>query len=155
MKILERSNSTRILEGSPAARKEYRGPGRPMPPHERRALLRVEFEESDWTALEEIFGDKDTAFAAAEIVQEAPPEIQVLAIQLMDMKLKSSLEAGSMVTSKTRWTSPVLGQEAEELYGKLYGESGGQFLRVLETSPYEMAVISRMIAHLKGKKEVS
>ncbi len=64
---------------------EHRGPERHMPPHERKALMHVELDEGDWTLLKEVFGDEDTAAAAAEIIREAPPEIQILAIQLMNI----------------------------------------------------------------------
>ena len=64
---------------------EHRGSGRHIAPHERKALMRVEFDESDRVLLKEVFGDEDTAMAAAEIISEAPPEIQILAIQLMNI----------------------------------------------------------------------
>lgn len=65
--------------------REHRGPGGPVPPHERKALIRLEFDEADWALLKEVFGEEDTALAAAEIIRDAPPEIQVLAIQLMNI----------------------------------------------------------------------
>ncbi len=52
----------------------------------------------------------------------------------------------------TRWTSPILGQEAEAVYTGIYGNEGADFLRVLETSPYEIAVVSRLIAYLQKVK---
>jgi len=52
----------------------------------------------------------------------------------------------------TRWTSPILGQEAEAVYTGIYGNEGEDFLRVLETSPYEIAVVSRLIAYLQKVK---
>lgn len=52
----------------------------------------------------------------------------------------------------TRWTSPILGQEAEVVYADIYGNEGADFLRVLETSPYEIAVVSRLIAYLQKVK---
>lgn len=52
----------------------------------------------------------------------------------------------------TRWTSPILGQEAETVYTDIYGNEGADFLRVLETSPYEIAVVSRLIAYLQKVK---
>ena len=61
------------------------GPGRHVPPHERRAMMHIEFDEGDWGLLQEIFGDEDTAAAAAEIIQDAPPEIKVLAVQLINL----------------------------------------------------------------------
>lgn len=57
----------------------------------------------------------------------------------------------AVFTNRTRWTSPILGEGAEALYERAYGESGQTFLKVLEASPYEIAVISRMIAYLKQK----
>ena len=57
----------------------------PLPPHRRRTDLQVRFEDGDWNLLKEVFGDEDTAFAAAEIIRNAPPEIQVIALQLMNI----------------------------------------------------------------------
>ena len=65
--------------------REHRDQQRPMPPHERKALLRIEFDEGDLKLLQEVFGDEDTAGAAMEIIKEAPPEIQILAVQLMNL----------------------------------------------------------------------
>ena len=59
----------------PMGQKTFRGPGRPMPPHERRALISIDFDDEDWVLLKDAFGDEDTAAAAAEIIREAPPEI--------------------------------------------------------------------------------
>ena len=64
---------------------EYRDPGRHIPPHERKALINIIFDEADWTLLKDIFGDEDTALAASEIIREAPPEIQILVVQLMNI----------------------------------------------------------------------
>lgn len=64
---------------------EHRKPTRHIPPHERKAMLNLEFDEQDWILLEKVFGDEDTASAAAQIIHNAPPEIQILAVQLIDM----------------------------------------------------------------------
>ena len=64
---------------------EHKGPGRPLPPHVRKELMHIEYEEDDWKALKTVFGDEDTAYAAAEIIREAPPEIQILAMQLINI----------------------------------------------------------------------
>ena len=56
-----------------------------IPPHERKKLMHVEFDESDWKIMETVFGDEDTAMAAAKIIFDAPPEIQILAVQLITM----------------------------------------------------------------------
>lgn len=48
-----------------------------------------------------------------------------------------------------RYDSPALGDNAKELYSEIYGpDVGERFVKVLETAPYEIAVISRMIATL-------
>ena len=73
------------LEGGIHMMHEHRSPGGHIPPHERRALIHIEFDEADWTLLKEVFGDEDTALAALEIIKEAPPEIQILAVQLMNI----------------------------------------------------------------------
>lgn len=53
-----------------------------------------------------------------------------------------------MNTKFNRWTSPVLSEEADSLYIDIYGDEGKDFIRILENSPYEIAVISRLIAYL-------
>ncbi len=51
-----------------------------------------------------------------------------------------------------KFSAPVLGDETQELYTKLYGNDGERFIDILNTSPNEIAVISRLIAYLKEKK---
>lgn len=63
---------------------------RPIPPHERKALMRVEFDDNDWTTLQEVFGDSDSAAAAASIILDSPPEIQILAAQIINMIQKEA-----------------------------------------------------------------
>lgn len=60
-------------------------PGRHMLPHERRAMLHIELDDSDWDLMRQMFGDEDTAEAAMEIICGAPPEIQIIAVQLIDL----------------------------------------------------------------------
>lgn len=57
-----------------------------------------------------------------------------------------------MNTNFTRWTCPILGEDAKSVYSGSYGENGNSFVDILETSPYEIAVISRMIAYLQNRK---
>jgi hypothetical protein len=57
----------------------------PVPPHERKGMIVLQFEEGDWKVFKEAFGDEDTAAAAVEIVHSAPPEIQILVAQVLDM----------------------------------------------------------------------
>lgn len=49
---------------------------------------------------------------------------------------------------------PVLGEDAHMLYSKLYGAAGEKLLDVLDMSPNEIAVISRLIAYLKDRREI-
>lgn len=56
----------------------------------------------------------------------------------------------------TRWTNPILSEGAEAVYTEMYGDEGKDFIHVLESSPYEIAVVSRLIAYLekvRGGKE--
>ncbi len=85
MKVFTDKKNERTLEGGIHMMHEHRGPGRHIPPHGRKALINIEFDEADWTLLKEVFGDEDTALAASEIIREAPPEIQILAVQLMNI----------------------------------------------------------------------
>lgn len=130
---------------------------RPIPPHERRAMMHVEFGEDDLTLLDTIFGDPDTAQAAAYIIKDAPPEVQILAVQLMKMNGSSTfLTANSGVDSQVRFPSPTMDETAYNLYAELYGDAGTRFIGILNSSPNEIAVISRLIAYLDDKtKEVS
>ena len=52
-----------------------------------------------------------------------------------------------------RFPSPGLGADTQDLYTRLYGEVGEKFVDILNTSPNEIAVISRLIAYLKERKE--
>lgn len=57
-----------------------------------------------------------------------------------------------MNTNFTRWTNPILGQEVQKEYSDVYGQDGVEFLHILESSPYEIAVVSRLLAHLQKVK---
>ena len=85
MKVFADKGNERTMEGGIHMIHEHRDPGRHIPPHERKALMHIEFDEADWALLKEVFGDEDTALAAVEIIKGAPPEIQILAIQLMNI----------------------------------------------------------------------
>ena len=52
-----------------------------------------------------------------------------------------------------KFPAPVLGYDAQRLYFKLYGEAGERFVDILNTSPDEIGVISRLIAYLTERKE--
>lgn len=85
MKVFADKRNERTMEGGIHMIHEHRDPGRHIPPHERNAFMHIEFDETDWALLKEVFGDEDTALAAVEIIRESPPEIQILAIQLMNI----------------------------------------------------------------------
>lgn len=85
MRILV-NETTKIEKGGEInMMQENKGFARHIPPHERKAMVSIEFDEQDWSLLSNIFGDEDTASAAAAIICEAPPEIQILAIQLINI----------------------------------------------------------------------
>lgn len=56
-----------------------------IPPHMRKAFIRVEFSEADWELFQRIYGDTDEAAAAIQVLLDAPPEIQILAAQLIGL----------------------------------------------------------------------
>lgn len=85
MKFFAEKRNKRTFEGGNYMLYEHRGLERHVPPHERRALMHIEFDEDDWKLMKKVFGDEDTAAAASEIITEAPPEIQILAVQLMNI----------------------------------------------------------------------
>lgn len=57
----------------------------PVPPHERKGMISLQFDENDWKIFKAAFGDEDTAAAAVQIVHSAPPEIQILVAQVLVM----------------------------------------------------------------------
>ena len=73
------------MEGRPRPVRWHRGPAGPVPPHERKEMFRIEYDGEDLALLTDVFGDEDTAAAAMEVIMEAPPEIQVLAVQLISI----------------------------------------------------------------------
>lgn len=52
-----------------------------------------------------------------------------------------------------KFPAPVLDGDTQVLYAKLYGDAGERFVDILNTSPDEIAVISRLIAYLNEKRE--
>ena len=51
-----------------------------------------------------------------------------------------------------KFSAPVLGDDTQELYTKLYGDAGEKFIDILNTSPDEIAVISKLIAYLTERR---
>lgn len=85
MNVFTNPRNEKVMEGAHPMLHGHRGPGRPIPPHERHALMRIEFDEADLELLNKVFGDEDTAQAAMQIIMDAPPEIQILGVQLMNI----------------------------------------------------------------------
>lgn len=85
MKVFGENTEARRREGRERHMLREHGPGHHIPPHERNAMMHIGFTEQDWGLLKDVFGDEDTAMAAAAIIQDAPPEIQILAVQVMNM----------------------------------------------------------------------
>ena len=70
-----------------------KGPAGPVghnPPHERKAMIQIEYDAEDIKILADVFGDEDTAAAAAEVILGAPPEIQIIAIQIISIIKKEA-----------------------------------------------------------------
>lgn len=53
----------------------------------------------------------------------------------------------------TRFGTPGMGQGMETVYSNIYGDNGADFVRVLQDSPYEIAVISLLLTHLEQKRK--
>lgn len=58
-----------------------------------------------------------------------------------------------MNMNPTRFGTPGMGQETETVYSDVYGTNGANFMRVLRESPYEIAVLSRLITYLEQKQK--
>lgn len=89
------------IEKEDLFRTEYFNPPVPHPVHEigtrlpkhkhehqhpelrEKRRFEIEFDECDEETFIMIFGDDDTAYAAMKIIQHAPPEIQIIAVQIL------------------------------------------------------------------------
>lgn len=58
-----------------------------------------------------------------------------------------------MIMNFAKFSAPVMDDNTQALYSKLYGDAGERFVDILNTSPDEIAVISKMIAYLTERKE--
>ena len=127
----------------------------PIPPHERRDMIYVEFDQQGEEVLGEMFGSEEEADIAINILHCAPPETQLLVLQLLKVNgvnLKARFPKAHMQSINARWGAPILGEEVYEKYINAYGEDGECYVEVLESSPYEIAVISRIIAYMQDKR---
>ncbi len=141
-----------------------------LPPHLR---MRLEFEEDAWNRILAPWADEDAKNAVFSLVQAvAPPEVQILADQCQHMMahLKSAELTLSPKTQEVSdsipdrsdnwqvnpygWSNPVLTSEICGMYETLYGEKGKEYLKRLETSPYEVAAISVLLAYIMACLEV-
>lgn len=64
--------------------KEHRGPEH-IPHHARKTLIHIDFGEDDMNLFKRIYEDEDEATAAIHVLMDAPPEIQILAAQLLSL----------------------------------------------------------------------
>lgn len=130
------------------------GFGRHMPPHMRNRMIYLNFDDAASDVLKAAIGDEDTAQAAAWIIQNAPPEIQVCAAQLLMLCGAATIVTTCVGTDcNVKFPSPAMNEEAKELYNSLYGDAGTSFVDILNTSPDEIAVLSRLIAYLGSEKK--
>lgn len=65
--------------------KAHKPLGKHIPPHERKALIHIDFSDDDMTLFKHIYGDEDEAAAAVQVLMDAPSEIQILAAQLISL----------------------------------------------------------------------
>lgn len=65
--------------------KAHKPLGKHIPPHERKSLIHIDFSDDDMTLFKHIYGDEDEAAAAVQVLMDAPPEIQILAAQLISL----------------------------------------------------------------------
>lgn len=92
MRLFAADKRDTMMEGGCHVMHEHRAPGRHLLPHEKKALMHIDFNDEDMNLLCEIYGNEDEAYAAAEVIKQAPPEIQILAIQIMDFLLDDHKE---------------------------------------------------------------
>lgn len=154
----DREERLRMMrENIAECRPEPHSPGprhpHPIPPHERKDMVFVEFDEDCENLFKDITGSEEEAEVAMEILHCAPPELQVIAVQLLKMNgVNAKARFPKFKGVFPGWRSPMIGREMYELYSNIYGENGENYVEVLETSPYEIAVISRMLAYMQEKR---
>lgn len=125
----------------------------PIPPHERKNMIYVDFDKECEETLSKMFGSDEEAEIAINILHCAPPEQQVVALQLLRMNgvdVKARFPETHPIP--VRWAAPILGKDIYDAYADVYGDDGIHYVEVLETSPYEISVISRMIAYMQEKR---
>ena len=93
MKIAAIENDIQAREGIHMKEHIAHSWGHPHPglPHERKGMIALRLDEHDWKVFMAAFGDEDTAAAAVDIVHGAPPEIQILVAQILDMIEKEEM----------------------------------------------------------------
>lgn len=142
------------------------------PPHMHHARMRMNFEEQAWNRILSPWTDEDSKAAVGSCIHAAPPEMQILADQCQ-LLMAHFEAAGMMMSCDTQgasdniatervhghinnygWSNPVLTSEIRRMYDKLYGEDGKAYLEVLETSPFEVAAVSTLLAFLMTYMEV-
>lgn len=72
----------------PHTQPPHHGPGRG--PHRHRHHRYLQFDEADRALFEAIYGNEDDAAAAMQVILDAPPEIQILAVQLIQLLEKEA-----------------------------------------------------------------
>lgn len=129
----------------------------PVPPHMRRGIERIVFDENEFPLLVKVYGNEDNAIAAMRYLNEdAPPEMQILAIQAManissNFKIKS-INAKGFNASGAYFPIAGMDDSAKAFYIERYGEAGACYVDVLRASPKEISVISRLLAY-SGKQK--
>ena len=128
-----------------------------LPPPARRGIGRIIFDENELALLIKAYGNEDNAIAAMRYLNEdAPPEMQILAIQAManisrDFRIKS-INADGFNSHGAHFPIAGMDDSTKALYADLYGEAGPAYVDVFRASPKEISVISRLIAY-SGKDE--
>lgn len=123
----------------------------PLPPHLRRGIERIVFDENELPILIKAYGNEDNAIAAMRYLNEdAPPEMQILAIQAManissDFSIKA-INAEGFNAHGAYFPIAGMDNSAKTLYKELYGEAGTGYIDVFRASPKEISVISRLLA---------
>lgn len=124
-----------------------------IPPHERKNMIYLEFDNNSESKLCKLFGSEEEAEIAIKILHNAPPEQQVVALQLFKMiGINVKADFPEKHTVSVTWPSPILGKEVYEAYKDIYGEDGIRYIEILDSSPYEISVISRVISNIQEKR---
>ena len=142
-------------------------PLRHIPPHERKNLFHIDLYEGG-NCINTVFQDMDEADAVEQFARViAPPEIRILinqgleAVELLNKVININMEKKANLLQENEcdadtdlgknifgFSCPFLGEDVKKLYRRLYADNAEKYIACLDTSPNEIAIVSRLLTYM-------